>query len=71
MRREVWDYEGKKLLRVEEAEPECGKDFCDTCGDCLACYGFDYCFESTITDGGHCWVVYENKIDSSCNEKGI
>lgn len=24
-------------------EPECGKDFCQRCGDCLYCYGSDPC----------------------------
>ena len=23
----------------------CGEDFCDECGDCLACYGSDPCFD--------------------------
>lgn len=55
--KEIWDSEGKKLLRVEEAEPECGVAFCDACGDCLACYGSDPCFRSA--DGEHRWVVYE------------
>jgi len=35
------------------ATPICGEDFCDSCGDCLACYGGDWCPE-----GGHTWVVY-------------
>ena len=63
MQREIWDYEGKKLLRVEEAEPECGKNFCDTCGDCLACYESDPCI-----DGNHRWIVY---VDPTCDEKEI
>jgi ferredoxin len=35
------------------AAPICGEDFCDLCGDCLACYSGDSCPE-----GGHSWVVY-------------
>ena len=41
----------------EEAEPECGEDFCDSCGDCLHCYGGDPCLESS--DGEHFWVAYD------------
>ena len=37
----------------EMGNPICGQDFCDTCGDCLACYR-DYCF------GGCKWVIYLN-----------
>lgn len=33
--------------------PECGMDFCDACGDCLACY---YC-------GHQQFVVYEDRLD--------
>lgn len=43
------------LLRVEEATPECGEDFCDRCGDCLDCYGSDPC----ANGGEHFWVEYE------------
>lgn len=35
------------------AEPICGTDFCDGCGDCLSCYDCDPC-----PDGMHTWVVY-------------
>jgi hypothetical protein len=44
-----------RLLRTEEAVPVCGEDFCDSCGDCLACYGGDYCPERPE----HRWIVYE------------
>lgn len=41
-------------IRVE-ADPRCGEDFCDRCGDCLHCYVEDACGG----DGGdHIWVVY-------------
>ncbi|MFA5152842.1 MAG: hypothetical protein WC554_09805 [Clostridia bacterium] len=48
---------------IDEAEPECGKDFCDTCGDCLHCYGGDPClhWKEGDEDWGHQWVVYEPK----------
>jgi hypothetical protein len=33
----------------------CGEDFCDRCGDCLACYDEPgYCYDG----GDHVWVVY-------------
>ena len=60
MRRFVYDYKGEKLLKVEEAEPECGEDFCDTCGDCLRCYGGEACY--VAADGEHWWVVYEEEV---------
>lgn len=31
--------------------PVCGVDFCDTCGDCLHCYGEDRCAHNA--DGEH------------------
>lgn len=43
-----------------EAEPECGRDFCDSCGDCLACYGGDPCFGSSL-EGDHAWFVYKDR----------
>lgn len=49
----------RKVLRVEEAEPECGKDFCDKCGDCLYCYDYDPCYIGDTDD--HLWVTYEDK----------
>lgn len=40
--------------KTEERAPECGS-FCDTCGDCMYCFGEDPC-----TDGGaHTWVIYD------------
>ena len=42
--------------RDEEATPECG-DYCDACGDCLACQDEDPCYHDD--DGRHAWVVYE------------
>lgn len=47
-----------KLIRVEEAEPECGEDFCDSCGDCLHCYSGDDCYGNKY--GEHLWVRYES-----------
>jgi hypothetical protein len=61
MRRHVYDPSGT-LLRVEEADPVCGEDFCDRCGDCLACYQ-DGCFDDGVwTPGVACfWVRYDAK----------
>lgn len=56
MKRYVYSEEGNKLLRIEEATPICG-DYCDTCGDCLHCYGGEPCYESQ--GGEHFWVTYE------------
>ena len=45
-------------VRVEDREPVCGQDFCDSCGECLVCYAGE-CVESD--DGEHLWVVYEDE----------
>lgn len=63
MKRRVYNDSGDKLLRVEEAEPECGEDFCDLCGDCLSCEGDTECLSSS--DGKHPWVIYEKSISSN------
>ena len=60
VRKHIYDSTGKHLLRTEQAEPKCGEDFCDTCGDCLHCYGSETCFDGDGPTGGpHLWVVYE------------
>lgn len=42
------------------ADPQCGQDFCDDCGDCLSCYLDDPCYSN---DGDeHNWVVYQDKL---------
>ncbi len=38
------------------AEPHCGEDFCDDCGDCLACHWEDGC--RGRGDVEHAWAVY-------------
>lgn len=40
---------------VPGPHPECGKDFCDGCGDCLSCNGSDPCH--AFEDGVHLWEV--------------
>jgi len=56
MQREVWV--GDTLLRTEDDLPVCGVDHCDTCGDCLACYGDCPCCEG----GTHRWVAHMSTI---------
>ena len=46
------------FVRKEEATPVCGKDFCDTCGDCLYCYVGDPCYDGSEEKGAHYWVSY-------------
>jgi hypothetical protein len=59
MKRHVFDVSGK-LLRVEEATPKCGVDFCDRCGDCLHCYRVGCYKNGDWKTGASCfWVVYE------------
>lgn len=45
---------------VVEAAPIHDEDFCDSCGDCLDCYGDDPC--GRYGDEGHMWVVYEDQV---------
>jgi len=40
----------------QDREPECNKDFCERCGDCLVCYGGEPCAESQ--GDKHVWVIY-------------
>ncbi len=44
-------------FRDEERTPICGQDFCDTCGDCLACNGGDECYPGHAA-GDHVWMIY-------------
>lgn len=41
----------------------CGTDFCNECGDCLACFGGDYC-----PSGFHRPVVYEDDLEEYLTE---
>ena len=56
MKRYTYSITGK-LISVDDVQPQCG-DFCDDCGDCLACYGDDECRATTRKE--HRWVVYED-----------
>jgi hypothetical protein len=58
VKKHIYDNQDK-LIEIVEAEPVCGLDFCDSCGDCLNCYGGDECLEGY--DGKHYWVVYQDK----------
>lgn len=50
---------GETFLRESDDDPTCGMDFCDSCGDCLHCFGCDQCFGNV--DGKHSWVTYEDE----------
>jgi hypothetical protein len=58
MKRHVFHSGTHDLLRVEDLTPTCGVDFCEHCGDCLACVGETQCFYDI--DGGHLWIDYED-----------
>lgn len=40
---------------------ECGKVFCELCGDCIYCYGVDPCFGNMDEEGngGYHWYSLE------------
>ncbi len=83
MKKHIYDHTGMVLLRVEQATPKHGEDFCDTCGECLSHYGGDPCYGSGAD--GHYWVEYEaqtregdkarrknlGEIIEKCIEKGV
>jgi len=42
-------------LKYPKGYPECGVDFCEVCGDCIACYGGDPCYTGgDVEDRSHC-----------------
>ena len=45
-------------FKEEDRDPICGEDFCDQCGDCLHCYGSDWCPDTE--DHKHSWIIYED-----------
>jgi len=59
MKKYIYDEEGLKFIRFVEAIPKCGEDFCDTCGDCLHCFGDMICMDN----GTHFWVQYGKNND--------
>ncbi len=59
----IFDRTGVRMIRTEESTPICGLDFCEVCGDCLACYSEDGCGGQDSKP--HFWVEYQN-----INEKG-
>lgn len=61
MIKEIFDESGETLIRTEQATPVYGEDFCDDCGDCLACQDEDEC-----PGGVHRWVQYG---ETTPNEK--
>jgi hypothetical protein len=52
------DFHCDTLLEIE-AEPVCGEDFCDGCGDCLACQGHG--IEDWCSGWGSSWVIYADE----------
>jgi len=56
IKRLIADSKGS-IIGSEEAEPICGEDFCETCGECLWCYVGEPCYPDK---GNHMWVRYLN-----------
>lgn len=57
-------FDGDLLGTVEDLSPDCRKDFCDSCGDCLACYGHEPCYVGGDGVGGHDWVIYADETET-------
>lgn len=62
----IWNEAGSERLGSLRAVPVCGKDFCDSCGDCLACYAEDLCPQY----GEHHWVYYGSTDDFMAKHPG-
>lgn len=45
---DVYSRDGARRIGSIVVDLGCGELFCDTCGDCIDCYGSDSCY-----DGGH------------------
>ena len=60
-----------RFLGLFEGEPECGVDFCDSCGDCLVCCGETACFYNA--DGQHLWVktIAEEEVSAFVASKAL
>lgn len=56
MKKYIYDANTYDFLGVIDDIPKCGEDFCYSCGDCLACYWEDNCYERE--SGEHFWVEY-------------
>ncbi len=54
----IYDFPGQNLIRVVDEVPVCGRDFCDECGDCLACNGSEPCYHDGQLGQSHFWVQY-------------
>ena len=57
----VFAFDGRELLGTVEVDIKCGQAYCDTCGDCLYCYGEDDCLPG---GGSHYFVIYEWDLGS-------
>lgn len=62
MKKHISHYDDKPMKAIESI-PVCGQDFCDTCGDCLACYNEDGCGGHDGKD--HLWVEYIDKVKNN------
>lgn len=54
------EYLGPVLVNIG-----CADAFCDSCGDCLYCYGGDPCYgggNGTGVEGGHYFTIYEDDL---------
>ncbi len=59
MRCEIWDTVTARMIHIDEGvTPVCGEDFCDNCGDCLACADAGEPCPVIGACGGHRWIRY-------------
>jgi hypothetical protein len=52
-----------------DLSPQCGQDFCDSCGDCLDCFREDGC--AGVEGRQHAWVVYPDQVVEFKARRGL
>ncbi len=61
------------IYLTAEAAPECGEDFCDSCGDCLVCdmSGLCYGHGGVDPEAGHSWIQYIDDSEHCARLQGL
>ena len=61
MKCSIYDEKTDEFMGISNLEPVCGQDYCESCFECLACWGGDPCWFNDVDQGEHFWVVYVNE----------
>ncbi|MBZ0292493.1 MAG: hypothetical protein K8L99_07980 [Anaerolineae bacterium] len=60
MKASIYDEKTDEFMGTANLAPVCGEDYCESCGECLACCGEDSCWIYDVEQDEHFWVVYVN-----------